>query len=66
MNDTTLLHVKFSAGTVTYWNDFTVSIEGRVWPRELEAAHLIIGIYKEQHKQSAGVKKSAVPPKEAL
>lgn len=45
-----LLFLRFSAGTVTYREDFRVFIEGSLWPRELEAADRVIEIYKQQSK----------------
>jgi hypothetical protein len=52
-----LIYLIFESGTFTYTNDFRCIIEGQLWPREMKAAWDIVGIYKEQHKQSnRGVK----------
>ena len=45
-----VLAIKFTHGNVTYHNDWTVTVEGKLWPRQLRAAADIVERYKECSK----------------
>lgn len=45
-----LVIIAFKEGIVVYKTDFTITVQGALWPRQLKVASAMIELYKEGTK----------------